>query len=56
MVTGETATLDLSAVRCIMSTGSPLPGGAWHWVYGRPDVLPLFAALGRRMATAGAAR
>jgi len=27
------ATLDLSAVRCIMSTGSPLPVDAWHWVY-----------------------
>jgi acetoacetyl-CoA synthetase len=27
------STLDLSAVRCIMSTGSPLPVDAWHWVY-----------------------
>jgi acetoacetyl-CoA synthetase len=26
-------THDLSAVRCIMSTGSPLPVDAWHWVY-----------------------
>jgi acetoacetyl-CoA synthetase len=26
-------TLDLSALRCVMSTGSPLPRAGWHWVY-----------------------
>ena len=24
---------DLSALRCVMSSGSPLPVPAWHWVY-----------------------
>ena len=32
---------DLSALRSIMSTGSPLPDAAWHWVYNavKRDVL-----------------
>jgi acetoacetyl-CoA synthetase len=25
--------LDLSSLRCVMSSGSPLPVPAWHWVY-----------------------
>ncbi|MCU1691857.1 MAG: acetoacetyl-CoA synthase [Frankiales bacterium] len=31
---------DLSALRCIMSTGSPLPPAGWRWVYDavKPDV------------------
>jgi acetoacetyl-CoA synthetase len=31
---------DLTALRCIMSSGSPLPIPAWHWVYEhvKPDV------------------
>ncbi|SDZ13524.1 acetoacetyl-CoA synthetase [Geodermatophilus africanus] len=31
---------DLSALRCVMSSGSPLPIPAWHWVYEhvKPDV------------------
>jgi acetoacetyl-CoA synthetase len=28
---GETC--DLSALRCLMSTGAPLPVAGWHWVY-----------------------
>jgi acetoacetyl-CoA synthetase len=33
-------THDLSALRCIMSTGSPLPVAGWRWVYDavKPDV------------------
>ncbi len=31
---------DLSALRCVMSTGSQLPAAGWHWVYAavKPDV------------------
>jgi acetoacetyl-CoA synthetase len=31
---------DLAALRCVMSSGSPLPIPAWHWVYEhvKPDV------------------
>jgi acetoacetyl-CoA synthetase len=31
---------DLTALRCVMSSGSPLPIPAWHWVYEhvKPDV------------------
>jgi acetoacetyl-CoA synthetase len=31
---------DLAALKCVMSSGSPLPGPAWHWVYEhvKPDV------------------
>jgi acetoacetyl-CoA synthetase len=31
---------DLSQLRCIMSTGSPLPRDGWHWIYDhvKPDV------------------
>jgi acetoacetyl-CoA synthetase len=25
--------LNLSALRCVMSTGSPLPRAGWHWIY-----------------------
>ena len=33
-------THDLSGLRCIMSTGSPLPASGWRWVYDavKPDV------------------
>jgi acetoacetyl-CoA synthetase len=29
--------LDLSGLRCVMSTGSPLPADEWRWVYGHVD-------------------
>ena len=46
--------LDLSALRSIMSTGSPLPDSTWRWVYSdvKPDVLLGSDSGGTDVATA----